>query len=43
MFNSQMLSVVTQEYNNIKERIYQCVEETFRDSENYVREYMRAQ
>lgn len=43
MFNSQMLSVVTQEYNHIKERIYQCVEETFRDSENYVREYMRAQ
>lgn len=38
-----MLSVVTQEYNHIKERIYQCVEETFRDSENYVREYMRAQ
>lgn len=43
MFNSQMLTVVTQEYNHIKERIFQCVEETFRDSENYVREYMRAQ
>ena len=43
MFNSQMLTVVTQEYNHIKERIYQCVEETFRESENYVREYMRAQ
>ena len=38
-----MLSVVTQEYNHIKERIYQCVEETFRESESYVREYMRAQ
>lgn len=37
MFNSQMLSVVTQEYNHIKERIYQCVEETFRESEGYVR------
>ena len=36
------MSMVTQEYNRIKERVYQCVEETFRDSENYVREYMAA-
>ena len=43
MFNSQMISVVTQEYNEIKERIYQVVEETFRNSEGYIQEYMRAQ
>ena len=43
MFNSQMISVVTQEYNEIKERIYQVVEETFRNSEGYISEYMRSQ
>ena len=37
MFNSQLLTVVTAEYNRIKERIYICVEETFRESEAYVR------
>lgn len=37
MFNSQLLTVVTEEYNRIKERIYICVEETFRESEAYVR------
>ena len=43
MFNSQMITVVTQEYNEIKERIYQVVEETFRNSEGYIQDYMRAQ
>lgn len=43
MFNSQLLSVVSQEYNEIKERIYQVIEETFRNSEGYVNEYMRSQ
>lgn len=43
MFNSQLLSVVSQEYNQIKERIYQVIEETFRNSEGYVNEYMKAQ
>lgn len=43
MFNSQMLSIVTQEYNEIKERIYQVIEESFRNSEGYIQEYMRVQ
>ena len=43
MFNSSMISVVTQEYNEIKERIYQVVEETFRNSEGYISEYMKTQ
>lgn len=43
MFNSQMISVVTQEYNEIKERIYQVVEETFRNSEGWIQEYMKSQ
>lgn len=38
-----MMSVVSQEYNHIKERIYAVIEETFRDSEGYIKEYMRAQ
>ena len=32
MFNSEMVSVVTEQYNVIKEKIYQVVEETFRNS-----------
>ena len=43
MFNSEMVAVVTQEYNVIKERIFQCVEEALRNSDGYIQEYMRAQ
>lgn len=43
MFNSQMVGVVSQEYNEIKERIYQVIEETFRNSEGYIQEYMKSQ
>ena len=38
MLNSQMINVVTQEYNEIKERIYQVAEETFRNSEEWIQE-----
>ena len=38
MLNSQMINVVTQEYNEIKERIYQVAEETLRNSEEWIQE-----
>ena len=42
-FNSKMLTIVTKEYNEVQERIYQVVEATLRDSQSYIQEYMHSQ
>jgi hypothetical protein len=38
-----MLKVITTEFKNMKERIYHIIDETFKESEKYIREYMKVQ
>jgi hypothetical protein len=42
-FNNKMLRVISGEFKNLKDRIGHIVEESFRESEQYIREYMKVQ
>lgn len=38
-----MHKVISSEFKNLKERVYLILEESFKESERYIREYMKTQ
>ena len=42
-FNSRMYRVISDEFKNLRERLLFIIDETFKEGEKYIREYMKAQ
>lgn len=42
-FNSEMEKVITGEFKNFRERLLKIMEDVFKDSQRYIREYMKTQ
>lgn len=42
-FNSRMYKVINDEFKNLRERVMFIIDESFKESEKYIREYMKSQ
>lgn len=42
-FNSRMYRAISDEFKNLRERLLFIIDETFKEGEKYIREYMKAQ
>lgn len=42
-FNSRMYRVITEEFKSLRERLLFVIDESFKEGEKYIREYMKAQ
>lgn len=42
-FNQRMYRVISEEFKNLRERVLAIIDEGFRESEKYIREYMKGQ
>ena len=42
-FNSRMYRVITDEFKNLRERLLFIIDESFKEGEKYIREYMKGQ
>jgi molecular chaperone GrpE (heat shock protein) len=42
-FNSKMYRIINDEFKNLRERVMFIIDESFKESEKYIREYMKTQ
>lgn len=42
-FNTRMYRVITDEFKNLRERLLFIIDESFKEGEKYIREYMKSQ
>lgn len=42
-FNSRMYRVISDEFKNLRERLLFIIDESFKEGEKYIREYMKVQ